>query len=435
MRQGRFLLVLVLLLGSLTAITGSSAAQVQGSELVETVQAEAAGDEASIALESVEAFPSDGGQAVFEPGTENEEEFTYVTVDGETNRLVGLTRPTPLAHSAGAFVEAAAKTDADPAPSPSETPAGDTGTVEHDDGTSGSSPSGESADSSEGLPQVCEPVTEKSCEEVVDDTLGPIIGDPPTLDELCGGIQTCHMVEEVIDDLEMGDPCDPDNTGRTCDAWLTELADGAIAAICDPENTGQTCNQWLAALFNDPPCSGEACDVLGDPLGPWSVCDVNNTGEECPDADDVIDLIWSIDNPLSDLECTASVNGPSISNGGGMVTGRGTFSCPEEISWIEVTVCLHRASGGVWVKMGCRHAEPEGPLFVPSSISKRIAEPCAKQQFVDYRIRARGYAQDGADEDRDAAKATATLYCPGTSVDGAASDALEYAESWLPTND
>lgn len=117
-----------------------------------------------------------------------------------------------------------------------------------------------------------------------------------------------------------------------------------------------------------------------------------------------------------------------------MVKGRGSFACGEAVQEIAIKVCLHRASGGVWVKMGCRYKS--WSLFGTSSIDKRIAEPCLKQQTATYRIRARGWASDGADEDRDVATATAELYCPGpSSAADAARDALEFAESWLPTSD
>lgn len=221
--------------------------------------------------------------------------------------------------------------------------------------------------------------------------------------------------------------------GSTCDEVVGALLDDILGEICDPAGNGQTCADFLES-FQSPNCVGEACEILEDPLGPWSLCDVNNTGAECPDPDDAIDHAWSIDNPLSSLNCTASVTGPDITEGGGMVRGRGTFDCGESTDSIYLTVCLHRRSGGVWVKMGCR--KDFDVLFGSNSLSKKIVERCLKQQTVEYRIRARGQASDGPDEDRDAATQSAKLYCPGpSSVADASIDALEYAESWLPSHE
>ncbi len=110
--------------------------------------------------------------------------------------------------------------------------------------------------------------------------------------------------------------------------------------------------------------------------------------------------------------------------------GRGTLGCGgEAVEMLYLKVCLHRSSGGAWVKVGCRdNVYAAGQ----DEVSKRIAEPCIRQQTTKYRILARGAEWDGPDFDRDSAKATSILYCPGTSADGGASDGVEYAESWLP---
>ncbi|MFN2587071.1 MAG: hypothetical protein ABR613_02975 [Actinomycetota bacterium] len=209
---------------------------------------------------------------------------------------------------------------------------------------------------------------------------------------------------------------------------------------CGDDGCGNDGTEELVGLV----CDAGACDAAQDPLGPWSACDLDNADEAretCPDPDDVVDLAWEMDAELSDLECEASVSGPRISAGGGMVVGRGTFECGEFVSFVEIKVCLHRAVAGAWTKMGCREKKKiisEGGVW--GDASKKIAEPCTKQQTAVYRIRVRGHAVDGGgpnqiDEERDTAKATAELYCPGMSVDGASADAIEYAESWLPTEE
>lgn len=402
----RHLVVVVLAFG-VTLYGGgvASVAQTSGSELAEAIGADATGDDSYAAVTSVDPFSAQGGEAVFEPGTPYEEVFTYSGVDAEASRLLGLTRQAPLAHSEGVFVQASpAEESATPSPSATETDA---------------PPEGQAHTTDEaGSPA---------------ETLTPDEKPDPTVDvELPGTPSTPDALEQLVIPGTCG------ATDPTCDGILAALIGDPVDALCDPSDTGQTCQQFLASLLFGRPlpteCVGETCDILQDPLGPWSVCDVDDTGEQCPDPDDLIDLVWSVDSPLSNLKCTASVSGPSISDGGGMVRGKGSFDCGEGyVGFIEITVCLYRASGGAWVKMGCRHKEAASG-GVPGSIEQKISEPCVKQQTATYRIRARGHAQDGLEpqnEDRDTAKATATLYCPGPSAEGASLDAIEYAESWL----
>lgn len=133
----------ILLIATLVAQTAVSTAQPYGTELAEDVSADVSGPEASIALVDVSAFPS-SGEARFEPGTTNEEAFSYSSVDRETNRLIGLTRPAPTDHSAGSFVEAGSEQSPSPTSSPAEqSPEGAT----TQDDPSASEPSAESSES------------------------------------------------------------------------------------------------------------------------------------------------------------------------------------------------------------------------------------------------------------------------------------------------
>ncbi|MDQ3914187.1 MAG: hypothetical protein M3323_02485 [Actinomycetota bacterium] len=341
-----------------------------GATLVEPVALEADGETASIAVDNVTAFSPGGGAAVFEPGTAGAESFLYTTVDAETNRLVGLTRPSPAEHASGAFV---ASTPPPPSDT-SQTPANQT-----------------EADPIESATQEpVAPVSTPPPDGTPDATIEDALGNPVGLVELECGEASC-------------------------------AGDDALGMI------GFT-------------CEAEACEAADDPLGTWSVCDFEDSGETCPDPEDVIDLLWDTDAGLTDLECEASVTGPSISNGGGMVVGRGSFECGEYVSWAKITVCLYRAIAGGWTKMGCREKQKMTGAGALGNVSKKIAEPCTSQQTSKFRIRARGWAVDGGgpgeiDEDRDSASATAKLYCPGTSLEGAASDATVYAESWLPEDE
>ncbi|MDQ4025558.1 MAG: hypothetical protein M3217_08735 [Actinomycetota bacterium] len=345
------MLVGIFLASGVPVSGGTSWADAVGGTLTGPVAAASVGEAASVTLDDVTAFSTGGGTAVFEPGSPNQETFSYTSADPDTNQLIGLTRVAPADHQAGAFVAVTA-----------------------------------------GVPAQIEPVA-------------PVTTAPPGADAAESGVDPLGDV--VVE-------CTDDSCG---DAGLDEL----VSATCDVG----------------------ACDAVGEPLGPWSACDLDrddDVDETCPDAHDLVDTVWDTDVEPADLECTASVSGPDISSGGGMTTGRGSFDCGEYVAVVEITVCLHRNDGGGWVEMGCRHKKKVISEGVWGSVSKKIAEPCARQTERLYRIRARGWAVDGGgdgkiDEDRDSAKATAVLYCPGTSLDGAVDDAVEYGESWSPTDE
>ena len=277
------------LLLALIAQTSISAAGSSGTELAEYVSADVSGPEASIALLDVSLFPKEG-EAVFEPGTAYEEPFTYSRVDEETNRLVGIVRTAPIPHSAGVFVQApVVEPAATPPPSAPPASGGD------QTSTPGSSSTVEGSDdaptSQPGSPQ-----------EIEDD----IESDGTTSED---------------DTTDATDPCSL-IAGRTCEAVVSDLLSGID---CTEGPVCPLIGEILAALPTDPAftCEGsEVCEIKNDPLGPWSVCDPDNTDRECPDPDDFVDLFWEIDDPLFHLDCQAGVAGPTLSDGGSMAKGK-----------------------------------------------------------------------------------------------------------------
>lgn len=326
-RHLRIPFALVLLVGVVAGVPSRSIAQQVGSELAEPVaaDADAAEGEAYVALTSVDAFPVDGGDAIFEPGTANEEAFSYEGVDAEASRLVGITRPAPVAHSTGVFVaapEAASPEDTAATTDQESTSAGDGGDgadestssngaeapPEDDTDASDSSSTGtEQSDSSSGTessPDPCYALADQSCAEVV----GSLVSDP------CGDTQTlvCEAVLEIIHDLEFGDPCDPNDTGQTCmqyvDALITNLwnqcalltdCKGYIDDVCDPDDSAQTCEGWLLGI---PTAGPGGCGVVpGD-----------------------------------------------VSSGGTYVTGPGRTVCTKEQRKISAEVCIMRKIDGEW---------------------------------------------------------------------------------------
>lgn len=369
MRQWRALLVVVFLFGALT-VSRAAIAQPAGSELAEAVAADVAGDDAYVTLASVAAFSADGGEAVFEPGTDYEEAFTYAAVDADTNRLTGLTRPVPLAHAAGVFVQApasSATTTPEPAPSATSPPAEESPVGAEDAGSSANGSGGDADPASQ------EPATS-------DDAASDASEPPDPCVEIKGG-ETCvsGVVDALIDfifsncegDLcevaqdpcgeigcDVGDPCDPDNSGQTCGqyvaSWLVAIADviadpcGAVGLTCgatdpcDPDNTGQTCEEYLSERLE---CQGDGDDLptceipnLDDDVD--RVCDPSNTGQTCEeyiqrllpgpcevsaDAPYVGDLAWPV--PRNDV-----------------VIGSASGRCPYGPGGVVLVICLEHGA-------------------------------------------------------------------------------------------
>lgn len=416
-------------------------------QLVSDIAAEAAGDEAYVQVSTVEGFSPSGGDALFAPGTESEEAFEYQTVDTSATRLLGLVRPAPLAHPAGTLIvplpgaadetpsprgttsnagavgdeKAHGPTPSDP-PSPSLPGSVEAGGNQFDPESTSAGSSASTSTTASTTPPTCELLFAQPCATVIA--------------EVCNEGVFCDVVQDP------GSFCE----GVLCDILEDPLGLCAEGALCDIlENPLGLCAEGIVCdLLEDPTrvCDVETvvCDVVQDPLGPWSACDVNGTGEECPDPEDVTDPVWG--TSLGGLTCTANVTGPRISDDGGLVEGRGSFDCGEFVAVIKIEVCLHRSTGGAWLKMGCReHAKGQDASGgVWGKIHQPIAEPCGKGTTQKYRIRAKGWAVDGDGPDAyaegaDTAKATATLFCPGISTGGAANDAGNYADSWVPTDD
>lgn len=147
-------------------------------------------------------------------------------------------------------------------------------------------------------------------------------------------------------------------------------------------------------------------------------------GQEAQVQEDLVDEIWELD-PLPDgLNCDASVSdGPRLNNNG-LIVGEGTFNCHESVFIISLTVCLSYNTAGTWEPMGCRHKDGSALDANLGSVKRRIKEPCIAGQALQYRLGVRGYAVDGAEEDRDAAKRTATYFCPVGAL--TAAGAIEY---------
>ncbi|HEX2196018.1 MAG TPA: hypothetical protein VHJ76_03745, partial [Actinomycetota bacterium] len=276
------------------------------------VTAEASGDGAYVALQSVEAFPPGGGEATFELGSPNEEVFEYDGVDAENARLVGLTRPQPIAHSVGAFV-AAPEAASPPPPAPTAGP--DTGASEgdeegasEDEETASDAPAvaeeaaAEPADPCETvLDQSCQEILgpvgdpcaelfQQSCQEEVEDILGPFAGDPC---RLVFGMTCDEKVDEILSE-PIADPCtlvfddtcvdvvrdtleeaiDPCAVlfGMSCEEKVDELTSEPLPDACQLV-TGTTCNQTINDLLSEPlqdPCItlyDKTCDeVVRDTL-------------------------------------------------------------------------------------------------------------------------------------------------------------------------
>lgn len=354
MGRARVTMAFVLLLGVLAA--PRAGAQAPGSELSEAISSDAGGADAYVALASVEAFPADGGEAVFEPGTDYEEVFSYATADADTNRLVGLTRSAPASHAAGVFVQAPGSTATPTStPSPSPTPAAssdstpapagaDAGEPQNEltsgsaneegsaDGDSASSTDGEASSNDETASDTLDPclnITGKTCVDTVLGVLALLCTG-----ELCGLDDPCGTVGIQCD---TSDPCDPDNVGQTCGQWLAavmgqfgdpnEILDGA----CDPADNGQTCedegylNDYLAGLL--PPL----------PNGITVAADAAN----------------SVDIPAFHEKCRPVIRQPPTKDGI-LITAKGKYTCDEvhEYTYALAGMFIAPHNGGPWKPFG-----------------------------------------------------------------------------------
>lgn len=256
------------LLGAHT--TTSVAEESSVSELVEAVVADTTGSEAYASLTNVAGFNPDGGEALFEPGTPNEERFQYTSVDPDANRLVGFVRPVPLDHPAGAVVQA---DPSDPAatPSPESSPS-DEPESSDEGGDPSASSTGDAVEESSAAESESASVDSAVIDEVVD-AVGGAVGSP------CGSVNCGEIVDDPcarvsceIDGVR--DPCDPSGTGQTCMQYVTEnVAQILDNGTCDPYGTGQTCEEYvintLASMIQTPElfCSEYGKEFVLDPTG------------------------------------------------------------------------------------------------------------------------------------------------------------------------
>lgn len=299
-----------------------------GAELAESIDAAVTGPEAYVALTDLAAFPSEGGQAVFEPGTAYEEAFHYTSVNVSAGRLVGLERPNPIAHAAGVFVAPVASEDADAPeqqpsaspsqssdPAPSSTEAG-TETEQSPEVTAPPASSESEAGAAVAAPDPCYTVFDKSCvgyvfEDVIGEnpcnqggtgrTCEDVINDP------CGSLLGKSCVDWLFEDVVGENPCNTQGTGQTCEGLINDL-------VADPCGTlfGMACVDWvMQEVVGENPCNyqgtGRDCDQLindiaADPCGTlflrscdqllldWvafaeqpvdDICDPNDTGRTC----------------------------------------------------------------------------------------------------------------------------------------------------------
>ena len=258
-RWARAALVVAVIAGTLTAEGAVSLAEDSGSQLVEEVAPHEVGDNAQVRLESVAAFDPAGGDAVFEPGTTNEETFSYDTIDADTDRLLGLSRPAPASHATGTFVEAVAA----PTPTPAASPSGEaTGTDPSADPSTDPPPatsdgSEDSAGSTASEPAGAEPsgagqagVIPDPCDIVDYCQFIPVIGcdgcdelvaQIVTLVEECTQTKLCIDPDTSVLDGLIEDLCGTDNVlmcedkiSRALAAALGELCPNGITTCADP---------------------------------------------------------------------------------------------------------------------------------------------------------------------------------------------------------
>jgi hypothetical protein len=201
---GRVALVICAFAGTLVGHTSVSTAQPPGGELVEEVLAHEVGENAQVRLDDTADFSASGGEAILEPGTSKEEAFSYERVDPETDRLIGLTRPEPAQHAAGAFVEAVGSPSSpSPSSSPTEPTSEPTPTAASPD-EDGSTSQPDSASPAEGVASTAQGGSAEA-------QSAEVIPDPCDISAIfCDGLppiecEGCDTVVEAV--LELVRPC------------------------------------------------------------------------------------------------------------------------------------------------------------------------------------------------------------------------------------
>lgn len=266
----------MLLAGALMAQSSVSTAQDSGSPLVEEVLPHEVGENAQIRLGSVADFSPHGGEGVFEPGTPNEEAFSYDHIDSETKRLIGLDRPAPGTHDAGTFVAPTASATSSPSPaqspSPGPEPASDPDPTGTPDEASGPSDSSSTEQDSPTTSSTAVDATSSTAVDttIVDDILDMVvaaIGDPPTIG-LCDPERVGQTCEEYLDGL-----CQTRATLPECARRIVVLTEGAYVGLLE-DIYPDTVEMIDAGFCTDP----DNCDAV---LGAVAEVMYRDIREEC----------------------------------------------------------------------------------------------------------------------------------------------------------
>lgn len=104
-------------------------------------------------------------------------------------------------------------------------------------------------------------------------------------------MSACDEIQDIIDSIPTGDPCDPNATGETCIQYLEGIVQSVenfifsavgdpIDDLCDPEDTGQACTEYL----QPDPCDVSAdAPYVGDLLfPPRNDVVIGNASARCP---------------------------------------------------------------------------------------------------------------------------------------------------------
>ncbi|HYP24735.1 MAG TPA: hypothetical protein VEV43_14285, partial [Actinomycetota bacterium] len=374
----------------------------------------------------VSAFPAEGGQAVFEPGTAYEEAFAYGSVDAEANRLVDLDRSAPIAHPAGAFVTAVSSATPAPTPTAAPSPGAEETEAEEPEAAEPAEPSEAAAgeeSSAEVILDPCEMVFDRTCLEVVTDTVGEnpcdaFSGTGRTCDELvdeltgdpCGLLFGKTCLDWIMEDVVGENPCDAfSGTGRTCDELVQDVANDPCGTLL-----GNTCLGWIVDVIGENPCdafsgTGRTCDELvqdlaNDPCGTlvstdcisyllllvdWAAETVGNASDPCPamtveectgvpevnlDPEDLV--IDGVHNSLTDDgDCSIGVAPPQkiqeSATGAYYVMSYGEANCPKYDD-VEVTTCLQIKTPDGWKRKNCTSGTEFGQYDAAATLG-----PCA----------------------------------------------------------
>jgi hypothetical protein len=319
------LVAIVILSGQLTAVARGTTEP----RLTEALTQSEPADGGDIRVDTVEGLPTGPGEALVEPGTENEESFSYTDIGTDPPRFIGVTRPSPGDHAEGAIVRGSVET---PSPSPS---------------ASGSSSPSPQSGTSQGDAQVQTVPTDEP-----DETTTSTAPDSETPSDATSGSTT-----DEVSPLTSGNAGPQPDAARVSDAGEDASAIPDPCTLVEEQTHSEVCNIALVTVV----ARVEFDDVYGLPAAPASC---GWAGFNAYDADG--DRVTNHPTYIATATTVASLSAPQTWQGTLDDSGRAVlYYCPPPTivtGPVEVTfTATVQGVTGVAERTWAVNAQPELP--------------------------------------------------------------------------